>query len=183
MERDMPTAAIFGSATIRPEQDAYIAALQTARLLAGAGWAVMTGGYDGIMGAASQGAAEAGGHVIGVTLSHFSQQRGGPNRWVREEIRYETLGGRVQHLVSHADAYVVFPGGTGTLQELVEVWQSKHVGSVPAGRPFVAHDFWRDVLASLMISAYFNPRLRGTLLFESEPDRIASSLLGGHNGA
>ena len=78
-----PVVAVFGSSTLQELDPAYEAVRRLGAELAARKFAVMTGGYGGAMAAASRGAHEAGGHVIGVTVDLF-EHRGGANPWVRE---------------------------------------------------------------------------------------------------
>src|SRR5690349_5396400 len=102
----MKTVAVYGSARTANNDPVYAATQAVGRALAEAGFTVMTGGYDGIMAAASQGAAEAGGHVIGITVRALEMiGERVVNRWVKEEIKYDTMTERLVHLTRHADAY------------------------------------------------------------------------------
>ncbi len=92
-------------------------------LLAQAGYTVLTGGYMGIMEAVSRGAAEAGGHVIGVTCDEIENYRPGThNAWVKEEKRYPRLSDRVHALIDGGNAALALPGGSGTLTEISMMW-------------------------------------------------------------
>ncbi len=92
-------------------------------LLAQAGYTVLTGGYMGIMEAVSRGAAEAGGHVIGVTCDEIENYRPGThNAWVKEEKRYPRLSDRVYALIDGGNAALALPGGSGTLTEISMMW-------------------------------------------------------------
>lgn len=119
----MPVAAVFGSARVSEHDDEYAVAARTGRLLAESGWAVMTGGYQGAMEAASRGAGDAGGHVIGVTVANWID-RSSPNRWVVEERRTPNLLARLAELVA-ADALIAVGGGIGTLAEVALAWNLK----------------------------------------------------------
>src|SRR3989304_6004898 len=91
--------SVFGGASPLPDSPAYADARRLGRLLEEAGCVVMTGGYMGTMEAASRGAAEAGGHVIGVTCEAIERfRKAGANPWVKEEIKYPTLRERLNHL-------------------------------------------------------------------------------------
>ena len=116
-----PLIAVFGSSTARPGDAAWTLAHDLGRELALAGADVMTGGYNGVMEACSQGAHEAGGHVIGVTVELF-EKRGPVNRWVKQRVHTEHLYERLQHLVERAAGFVVLPGSIGTLTELFLAW-------------------------------------------------------------
>jgi uncharacterized protein (TIGR00730 family) len=153
----MKTVAVYGSARPAVDSAVYQDGVAVGRALATAGYCVMTGGYDGIMAAVSQGAAECGGHVIGVTVRALELiGERVVNRWVKEEIKYETMTERLVHLTRHADAYIVMPGGVGTLQELSEVWQIMRMGEhgIPV-RPLIAYGtFWQPLL-DIMVNAGF----------------------------
>lgn len=126
----MRVAAVFGSARVVEGDDEYTVARRTGALLGAAGWAVMTGGYQGAMEAASRGAGEAGGHVIGVTMADWKDLRA-PNRWVAEERRTPNLLARLAELMA-ADALIAVGGGIGTLAEVALSWNLKqhaHVGA------------------------------------------------------
>jgi len=100
----------------------------------------MTGGFNGVMEAASKGAKEAGGHVIGVTfrLNKPGETEHGANPFVMEEITYSELSPRLLHLVKKSDAVVVMPGGVGTLSEAVLTWSLIQVGEI-SPRPFILY--------------------------------------------
>lgn len=146
--------SVFGSAAPQPGSAAYEEAYRVGRLLAEAGFAVATGGYSGTMTAVSQGAAEAQGRVIGVTCRQITEfRRFGPNRWVQEEICYETLRDRLLHLVLHNDGMIVLPGGIGTLSEMTMAWGLLQVGEMEK-RPFsLLGSVWQET-----IHAFYNPR-------------------------
>lgn len=116
----MPIAAVFGSARVAEGHAEYEAGHQMGRLLAEAGWGVMTGGYAGVMEAASRGAHDSGGHVIGVTVNAWSE-RLSANRWVIEERVAQDLIARLAELLT-ADAVIAVGGGIGTLTEVALAW-------------------------------------------------------------
>ena len=137
-ETDRPpvhSVTVFGGS--RPDEAGYAQALQLGRLLGQAGYAVLTGGYIGTMEAVSRGAAEAGGHVIGVTCDEIEAWRPvHPNRWVQEERRCATLRQRIAALIEGGDAAIALPGGPGTLAEIAEMWNHLLIGSISA-RPLI----------------------------------------------
>lgn len=128
---------IFGGAQPREETTAYEEARELGRQLAVHGHAVLTGGYMGTMEAVSRGAAEAGGHVIGVTCIDIEEWRKSkPNQWVKEERRRQTLMERLQGLIEGCDAAIALPGGAGTLTEISLMWNLMIVESIPP-RPLI----------------------------------------------
>src|SRR5271157_153804 len=140
---DERIVTVFGSS--RPEEgDAdYAQARELGRRLAERGFAVCSGGYGGVMEAASRGAKEAGGKTYGVTAEFFGRK---VNQWVDVEVRKKTWEERLFELIRLADGFAVCKGGTGTLVELAVVWEMLNK-SVMAGKPIaVVGDFWQPIL-------------------------------------
>lgn len=128
---------IFGGSKPKPGEAAYRDARLLGQSLAEAGYAVITGGYIGTMEAVSRGAAEAGGDVIGITCDEIEAWRPvGPNPWVKEERRYQTLKQRLYALIDQCDAAMALPGGIGTLQEIAVMWAQLQVGAM-ASKPLI----------------------------------------------
>jgi uncharacterized protein (TIGR00730 family) len=139
----MKVITVFGSS--RPEEGHadYVEAVELGRALAGAGFAVCTGGYGGVMEGVSRGAREAGGRALAVTSSFFRRRA---NRWVDEETPMATWQDRLFELVRLGDGYVACKGGTGTLVELAVVWEMLNKKAMEH-RPFVVlGDFWQPIL-------------------------------------
>ncbi len=114
---------IFGGAATQPGEPAYKDAYRLGYLLGQKGHTILTGGYMGAMEAASRGAAEGGGHVIGVTCDEIEAYRPcQPNPWVKEERRFTTLRARLYALIDGCDAAIALPGGVGTLSEIAAMW-------------------------------------------------------------
>jgi uncharacterized protein (TIGR00730 family) len=109
---------IFGSARIRPQDPFYRAAKETGRLLAQAGYAVITGGGPGIMEAANRGAFEAGGQSIGCNITLPEEQEA--NKYQTISLDFHYFYARKVMFVKYASAFVCFPGGYGTLDEFFE---------------------------------------------------------------
>lgn len=112
---------VFGSSQPAPLSPAYQDAYELGRGIAAAGWTLCNGGYGGTMEAAARGASEVGGHTIGVTCRIFG--RGGANEFIQQEIPTFYLLTRLDTLVRLGQAYLILPGGTGTLLELALVWE------------------------------------------------------------
>ncbi len=134
MARSPGTIAVFGSSRCQEESPAYRLAYELGRSLARAGYAVMTGGYGGSMAAASRGAREAGGHVIGVTCAVFDPLP--PNPWVVEEVKAPSLLARLAIMMERADGFVAVRGGIGTLSEVTLAWSLLQTGTLD-GVPLV----------------------------------------------
>lgn len=139
--------AVFGGASAKPGETVYEDARRLGVLLATAGYTVMTGGYIGVMEAASRGANTAGGHVIGVTCKEIERWRGtGANPWVKEEWSFETLRERMYALIDACDAAVVMPGGVGTLAELAVMWNEQIINGNPFKPLILVGEGWQDIL-------------------------------------
>jgi uncharacterized protein (TIGR00730 family) len=138
---------IFGGANPQAAGSSYADAYELGKHLAQAGHVVLTGGYIGTMEAASRGAAEAGGHVIGVTCTEVEVWRGvKANAWVIEERHFETLHERLLALVDACDAAIALPGGVGTLLEIAMLWNRMIVDALPRKPLILVGEGWREVI-------------------------------------
>ena len=113
-----PAVTIFGSARVRPGQPQYEAAVEVARLLGEAGYAIITGGGPGIMEAGNHGAKKGSAPSIGLNIELPFEQ--GSNRFVDVPIDFHYFFVRKTMFVKYAQAFVIFPGGFGTMDELFE---------------------------------------------------------------
>jgi len=113
-----PAVSIFGSARTRSDDPAYQKCVETARLLGEAGFSIITGGGPGIMQAANQGAHEAGVPSVGLNIELPFEQDLNPYADLKIHFRYFFV--RKTMFVKYAQAFVIFPGGFGTLDELFE---------------------------------------------------------------
>ncbi len=147
---DEKTVTIFGTGRAKPGDSAYEMAEKTGMLLAQAGFTIANGGYGGTMTAAAKGAAETGGEIIGVTCSAFKGSKA--NEYVTHEIVTKSLDERLDTLIKLGQAYIVLPGGTGTLLELAKVWELKNKGFLKANKPIIlVGEFWKSLVELLMI--------------------------------
>ncbi len=110
--------SIFGSARTRTDSEYYAAAQETAAQLVRAGFSVITGGGPGIMEAANRGAFEAGGVSIGCNIELPMEQK--PNPYLTRTLRFNYFFVRKTMFVKYSTAFVIFPGGYGTFDELFE---------------------------------------------------------------
>lgn len=173
------TVAVFGSSAVLVDSTDYTDAYIVGRALAQAGYTIATGGYQGVMEAASKGASDAGGHVIGATSAPLDKIRqSGANQWVSQIMPFDTLSDRLLHLVLKSDAYIIMPGGIGTLNELILAWELMLVHEIPA-RPLICYgSFWAKMLAPLRESIYVRPLYWEMLRFAHRPDEVIAHLRG-----
>lgn len=139
--------AVFGSANPVPGDNLYREAFVLGEILAKAGHTVMTGGYSGTMEGVSRGAAEVGGHTIGITCRQIEDYRPlKANEWVKEIRQTDTLDERIQILTSQADAYIALPGGVGTLVELAMVYNKMVINSIPSKTLILIGKGWKQTI-------------------------------------
>ncbi len=134
---------VFGSSRPQRGDADYEEAQKLGTVLAQRGFSVCTGGYGGVMEAASRGAKDGGGKTYGVTAEFFSRNA---NQWIDVEVRKKTWQERLFALIELGDGFVACKGGTGTLVELAVVWEMLNK-SVMARKPLVVlGDFWQPLL-------------------------------------
>ncbi len=127
-----PCVTIFGSARTLPDDSVYIAAVETARLLAKAGFGIITGGGPGIMEAANKGAQDGGNLSIGCNIELAFEQV--PNQYLDISLDFRYFFVRKTMFVKYSSAFIIFPGGFGTMDELFEALtliQTKKVSNFP----------------------------------------------------
>jgi uncharacterized protein (TIGR00730 family) len=136
-----PAVSIFGSARIKPSDPIYGKAHEIAALFAKNGFAVLTGGGGGVMEAANRGAAEAGGTSVGLNIKLPFEQEPNPYANIQLEFKYFFI--RKVMFVKYAMAYIIMPGGFGTLDELFEavtLIQTHRIKPLPV--ILVESDYW-----------------------------------------
>ena len=163
--------SVFGGSQPKEGSPAYQEAYELGHLLAEAGHTVLTGGYIGTMEAVSRGAAEAGGHVIGVTCAEIERWRPvKANGWVKEEWRRETLMERLQALVERCDAAIALPGGPGTLTEIALTWNLIIVHAMPPKLLILVGEGWKVVFDQFFDSFYTYMPINQRVLLRFAPD-------------
>ncbi|MCE5318799.1 MAG: TIGR00730 family Rossman fold protein, partial [Parachlamydia sp.] len=140
-----PAVTVFGSARFKPQHPYYRQARQVGRLLGEAGFTVLTGSGPGIMEAANRGALEAGAPTYGLNILLLHEQA--PNPYVNESIDFHYFFSRKVMLLKYSCAYVIMPGGLGTLDELFEtatLLQCHKIGPFPL--ILVGRNFWSGMI-------------------------------------
>ena len=111
--------AVLGSARLTENDEWWAQAYTLGALLAKEGYAIVTGGYGGLMAAASRGAHEAGGRAIGLPMQHWTGIT--PNPW-NTDLRWSSNYGTRLNYILHCEAVIALPGGAGTLSEMAIAW-------------------------------------------------------------
>src|SRR5882762_9923989 len=144
---DLPEriVTIFGGSKCSESDPEYLQAMRVGELLAVAGFTICTGGYLGVMEAASRGAREAGGRVLGIVMNQFKSE---PNRFLTDKVATPHFYERLQGLITRSVGFIAIRGGMGTVTELSLVW-NKIQTKVIEPRPLVLlGDCWRPVVRS-----------------------------------
>ncbi len=137
--------SIFGSSRVKPDDRYYKMAEELAEILVKEGYAIISGGGPGIMEAANKGAFKAGGESIGLNIEIPREQK--PNKFVKTLLNFRYFFCRKVMFVKYASAYVVFPGGYGTMDEFFEALtliQTKRIKSFPV--ILVGGEYWRELV-------------------------------------
>jgi len=140
-----PAVSVFGSARVAPGSEYYRLAEETSRLLSDAGFAVISGGGPGIMEASNRGAFHGQSPAIGLNIELPHEQR--PNTFQNISLRFRYFFVRKVMFVRFATAYVCFPGGFGTLDELFEAVTLVQTGRIRKVPIILLHSaYWQGLL-------------------------------------
>ncbi len=170
-EKPERMVTIFGGAKCREGDHEYMQAIQVGALLAGSGFTICTGGYAGVMEAASRGAHERGGRVVGITMNQF---RAEPNRFLTEKVPSEHFYERLQRLITRSVGFIALRGGMGTVTEVSLVW-NKLQTHVLDPRPIVLlGDCWPPLMKELQRHLAVSDDDLGLLDFATTPEEAVA---------
>ncbi|HEX8736039.1 MAG TPA: LOG family protein [Pyrinomonadaceae bacterium] len=134
---------IFGGSRCTENSPEYEQAREIGARLAEAGFTICTGGYLGVMEAASRGAREKGGRVLGIVMNQFKAE---PNRFLTDKVASQHFYERLQNLITRSVGFIALRGGMGTITEISLVW-NKIMTGVIAPRPMVLlGECWKPVV-------------------------------------
>jgi uncharacterized protein (TIGR00730 family) len=172
--------AVFGSARTPAGDPSYAAAQETSALLARAGFSVITGGGPGIMEAANRGAFEAGGVSIGCNIELPFEQE--PNRYQTRTLTFKYFFVRKTMFVKYSNAFVIFPGGYGTMDELFEsltLIQTRKIRNFPV--VLFGKDYWggmfRWIEETMLKSNYINEADYRMLHLTDSPSEVVEIIV------
>ena len=174
-----PAVSIFGSARVEPNDPLYAKTEAIAALFAKNDFAVITGGGGGIMEAANKGAAEAGGTSVGLNIRLPFEQK--PNPFATIEIEFNYFFIRKVMFVKYAMAYIIMPGGFGTLDELFEavtLIQTDRIKPLPV--ILVESDYWSGlkdwIVDRLLSEKRISPEDIDILQVIDDPEEIVKAV-------
>ena len=174
-----PAVSIFGSARTPPGDPAYKKAVAVAAAFARENFTVITGGGGGIMEAANKGAAEAGGTSVGLNINLPHEQT--PNPFANIQLNFHYFFIRKVMFVKYAMAYIIMPGGFGTLDELFEavtLIQTQRIRPLPV--VLVGSDYWSGLVdwikARLLDEKMISPEDIDILQVIDEPEEVVKAV-------
>ncbi len=174
-----PAVSIFGSARTKPKDPVYKKAEALAALLAQNGFSVITGGGGGVMEAANKGAAAGGGKSIGLNIVLPFEQKPNPYANIQLEFKYFFI--RKVMFVKYAQAYIIMPGGFGTLDELFEsvtLIQTRRIKPFPV--ILVGSDYWSGLMdwiqSQLLTNQLISKEDLDIFQIMDEPEEIVRTL-------
>ncbi len=178
--------SIFGSARTGPDDPQYAAARETARLLAEAGYSIITGAGPGIMEAANRGAREGRGHSVGCNIELPFEQ--GANPYVDTLINFRYFFVRKTMFIKYSDAFVIFPGGYGTLDELFEALTLIQTGKIYRFPVILfGRRYWAGLVRWLQSRALLEKKISAgdldLMLLTDDPAEAAAAVVAAHSSA
>jgi len=178
---NMPDAVtMFGSARSKPGDPVYKAARYIARRFCEEGYAVITGGGPGIMEAANRGATEADGISIGLNITLPAEQK--PNKYVKTLLNFHYFFIRKVMFVKYAKAFIIMPGGFGTMDELFESLTLKQTGKMQKF-PIILFDsnYWAGLhswmLDNMVDRGYLESEELDLLIMTDDPDEVVNEVV------
>ena len=165
---------IFGGSKCREDSPEYLEAKELGARLAEAGFTICTGGYLGIMEAASRGAREKGGRVLGIVMNQFKKE---PNRYLTDKVATDHFYDRLQNLITRSVGFVAFKGGMGTVTEISLVWNKLTTGVI-GRRPLVlVGDCWEAVVDAWKTNLVVSDSDTSFLDFAADADTAAEIII------
>ncbi len=176
--------SIFGSARTAPDDPQYLAAQETARLLALAGFAIITGAGPGIMEAANKGAKEGGGVSIGCNIELPFEQ--GANPYVDTLVNFRYFFVRKTMFIKYSSAFIIFPGGFGTLDEAFEALTLIQTGKIYQFPVILfGRHYWAGLLrwlqSRVLAERKISPGDMDLMLLTDDPAEAAHAVIEAYN--
>lgn len=164
---------ILGSARIEPPDPRHASAVEVGRQLGLAGYEILTGGYGGLMAAASEGAAMTGARIIGLPMRAWPELT--VNRWVTDTVEADDFFERLREL-SRCDALVALDGGVGTLAEVAVTWANLQTDADVTPPLVLVGAMWSDLLPVLGRTLVVDHRDMGLLRLVAGPTEVGEAV-------
>jgi uncharacterized protein (TIGR00730 family) len=178
-----PAVTIFGSARTRRSDPMYRQAVVTTRMLGEAGFSIITGGGPGIMEAANRGASEAGAVSVGLGIELPFEQK--MNRYVNMALEFRYFFARKTMFLKYAQGYVIFPGGFGTMDELMESLTLKQTGKI-RNFPLVmfGRRYWKGLFdwlrGRVLAEGKLSPQDLDLMVVTDSPRKVVDTILSAY---
>ena len=176
-----PSVSIYGSARVKPNNPYYLQAEKMGELLSNAGFSVVTGGGPGLMEAANKGAFKGKSISVGLNIVLPNEEKG--NKYQDISLRFRHFFTRKVMFVKYASAYIVMPGGFGTLDELAEILTLIQTGKsrrIPI--ILVQSDFWSGLIdwfkKTLVAEGTISEQDLGLFQVVDKPQQVIDAIFG-----
>jgi uncharacterized protein (TIGR00725 family) len=162
---------IFGGSRCDESCTEYAQARRVGQLLAEAGYTICTGGYLGVMEAASRGAREKGGRVLGIVMNQFKAE---PNRFLTDKVATEHFYERLQRLITRSVGFIALRGGMGTVTEVSLVWNKLQTRVIEPRPVVLLGDCWPPVVEAWRQHLVVSEKDIAVLDFAETPEQAVS---------
>ena len=165
---------IFGGAKCRESDPEYAQAQRVGELLADSGFTICTGGYLGVMEAASRGAHGRGGRVLGITMNQFKSE---PNRFLTDKVATPHFYERLQRLITRSVGFIALRGGMGTVTEVSLVWNKLQTRVLDSRPVVLLGDCWPPLMKELQRHLAVSDDDLGLLDFAATPEEAVEIII------
>lgn len=162
---------IFGGSRCDESCAEYGQAHRVGELLADAGYTICTGGYLGVMEAASRGARERGGRVLGIVMNQFKAE---PNRYLTDKVATSHFYERLQHLITRSVGFIALRGGMGTVTEVSLVWNKLQTRVIEMRPLVLLGDCWPPIVEAWQKHLVVSETDVSVLDFAQTPEQAVS---------
>ncbi|MBP9665066.1 MAG: LOG family protein [Pyrinomonadaceae bacterium] len=174
LPHDGRIVTIFGGSKCVESSREYLEAKELGGRLADAGFTICTGGYLGVMEAASRGAREKGGRVLGMVMNQFRHE---PNRFLTEKVASDHFYDRLQNLITRSVGFVALRGGMGTVTEVSLVWNKLMTGVLDRRPLVLLGDCWRPIVDAWQKYLVVSDAETSLLSFAATPKEAAEVVI------
>lgn len=162
--------SVFGPSEARPGDFAYTEAEHLGRLLAHAGFGIVSGGYDGVMEAVAKGATYEGGGSVGVTAEVYAARDRETNQYITREVKVKSHVDRLMELIDLADGYIAVSISPGTLVEVITCWDYMIKGFIPVKPIILIGEEWRGLCDVLFTQVYYIGKCKMIKIVDTSDD-------------